>query len=77
MTEDGSEILLLWVVPGVALGLVSLLPNPPAYMIKGEGQLTITVVPESGAGELAGISGKLMIKIDGGKHSYDFEYTLK
>jgi len=33
VTEDGSEILLLWVVPGVALGLVSLLPNPPAYMV--------------------------------------------
>jgi CRP-like cAMP-binding protein len=33
VTEDGSEILLLWVVPGVTLGLVSLLPNPPAYMV--------------------------------------------
>jgi CRP-like cAMP-binding protein len=33
VTEDGAEILLLWVVPGVALGLVSLLPNPPAYMV--------------------------------------------
>jgi CRP-like cAMP-binding protein len=33
VTEDGSEILLLWVVPGVALGLVSLLPDPPAHMV--------------------------------------------
>ena len=46
-------------------------------MTKGEGQLTITVVPDSGTGELAGISGKLTIKIENGKHLYDFEYSLK
>jgi hypothetical protein len=40
-------------------------------------QLTITVVPDSGTGGLAGISGKMTIIIAaGGKHSYDFEYTL-
>lgn len=33
VTENGSEILLVWIVPGVVLGLVSLLPNPPAYMV--------------------------------------------
>lgn len=48
-----------------------------ATMTKGEGQLTITVVPDSGTDELAGISGKLMIKIESGKHFYDFEYSLK
>jgi len=48
-----------------------------ATMTKGEGQLTITVVPDSGAGELARISGKLTIKIESGKHSYDLEYQLK
>jgi hypothetical protein len=47
-----------------------------ATMIKGEGQLTITVVPDSGTDELAGISGKVSIKIEAGKHSYDFEYNL-
>ncbi len=40
-------------------------------------QLTITVVPESGTGQLQGIAGKMAIKIaPTGKHSYDFEYTL-
>jgi len=40
-------------------------------------QLTITVVPESGTGELEGIAGTMTIKIAaGGKHSYEFEYTL-
>ncbi len=45
-------------------------------MTRGEPQLTITVVPDSGAGELVGLAGRLDIKIEDGKHSYDFEYTL-
>jgi len=32
LTESGSEVLLLWKVPGDVIGLVSLLANPPAYM---------------------------------------------
>jgi Protein of unknown function (DUF3224) len=42
----------------------------------GAPQLEITVVPDSGTGQLAGITGKMDIKISEGKHSYDFEYTL-
>jgi hypothetical protein len=38
--------------------------------------LAIIVVPDSGTGQLAGISGKMTINIAEGKHSYDFEYTL-
>ena len=45
-------------------------------MDRGTPSLTITVVPDSGTGELAGIAGKMMINIADGKHSYDFEYTL-
>jgi len=45
-------------------------------MTRGEPQLTITVVPDSGDGQLTGLAGKMTIKIADGKHSYDFEYTL-
>jgi hypothetical protein len=46
-------------------------------MNRGVPQLTITVVPDSGTGELEGLSGTMSINIaPGGKHSYDFEYTL-
>jgi hypothetical protein len=45
-------------------------------MTRGVPQLTITVVPDSGTGQLAGLAGKMTIKIADGKHSYDFEYTL-
>ncbi len=46
-------------------------------MTRGKPDLTILVAPESGTGQLAGISGKMTIIIaPDGKHSYDFEYTL-
>ena len=39
-------------------------------------QLVITVVPDSGTGQLIGLAGKFMIKIEDKKHFYDFEYSL-
>ena len=45
-------------------------------MNRGVPQLTITVVPDSGTGQLAGIAGTFTIKITEGKHSYEFEYAL-
>jgi hypothetical protein len=45
-------------------------------MTRGTPSLTITVVPDSGTGDLAGIAGSMSIVIADGKHSYDFEYTL-
>jgi len=45
-------------------------------MDAGAQSLGVTVVPGSGSGELAGLSGAMKIVIDGGKHSYEFEYTL-
>ena len=42
----------------------------------GKHEMNIYVVPGTGTGELAGISGKLRIIIEGGKHLYEFEYTL-
>jgi hypothetical protein len=45
-------------------------------MMRGALQLSVTVVPDSGTGELTGLAGKMEIKIADGKHSYDFEYML-
>lgn len=45
-------------------------------MTRGAQQLTITVVPDSGKGQLAGISGTMTITITGGKHLYDFDYAI-
>jgi len=38
--------------------------------------MSVTVVPDSGTGQLTGLAGTMSIKIDTGKHSYDFEYRL-
>jgi hypothetical protein len=43
---------------------------------RGAQQLTITVVPDSGAGELQGIRGQMAILVEGGEHRYELEYTL-
>jgi len=45
-------------------------------MNRGTPQLSVSVVPDSGTGQLTGLAGTMTIKIDGGKHSYEFEYTL-
>jgi Protein of unknown function (DUF3224) len=47
-----------------------------ATMMRGAPQLNITVVPDSGTGELTGIAGKFNINIVEKKHSYEFDYTL-
>lgn len=43
---------------------------------RGAPSLAITVVPDSGTGELAGLKGTMNIIIEGGQHSYTFDYTL-
>jgi len=48
-----------------------------ATMDRGTPALKIIVVPDSGTGELAGLTGTMTIIIaPDRKHSYDFEYTL-
>jgi hypothetical protein len=45
-------------------------------MNRGAPELKVTVVPDSGTGQLAGLTGNFKIIITEGKHSYEFEYTL-
>jgi hypothetical protein len=45
-------------------------------MTRGAPQLSVTVVPDSGTGQLVGLAGKMTINIVDGKHLYDFEYTI-
>lgn len=45
-------------------------------MDRGAQQLSITVVPDSGTGELAGIEGTFTLTITEGKHLYEFAYSL-
>lgn len=45
-------------------------------MTRGNPQLEISVVPDSGTGELTGISGTMTIDIRGRDHFYTFDYEL-
>jgi hypothetical protein len=45
-------------------------------MSGGKQDLRIAVVPGSGLGELAGISGELLIRIEAGTHFYELTYRL-
>jgi hypothetical protein len=45
-------------------------------MTRGDGHLAISVVPDSGTGDLAGLSGTMNINVAGGKHSYIFDYSI-
>lgn len=45
-------------------------------MARGEGSLTVTIVPDSGTGELIGLSGTMSIEAGDGEHRYRFAYAI-
>ena len=45
-------------------------------MTRGVPQMSVMVVPDSATGDLAGLTGTMTIKIEEGKHFYEFDYTL-
>ncbi len=45
-------------------------------MNRGTPELSISVVPDSGTGDLKGLTGNMTIDIAEGKHAYTFEYAL-
>jgi len=46
-------------------------------MTRGTPSLNITVVPDSGTGELVGLTGKMDIIIEGKEHSYVLDYEIQ
>jgi Protein of unknown function (DUF3224) len=45
-------------------------------MNRGEASLALEVAPDSGTGELVGLTGQMQIEIKDGQHYYRFEYQL-
>src|SRR5437899_780902 len=45
-------------------------------MTRGGGKLNVTVVPDSGTGQLKGLAGSMTIDIVDGQHLYRFQYAL-
>jgi len=46
-------------------------------MTRGTPSLNVTVVPDSATGDLAGLTGRMDIIIEGKLHSYVFEYEIQ
>ena len=47
-----------------------------ATMDRGTPTLSIAVVPDSGTGDLAGLTGTMIITVEAGQHAYDFDYAI-
>ncbi len=45
-------------------------------MNRGEPNLSVVVVPDSGSGELVGITGRMSLSNNVGEHIYEFEFEL-
>ncbi|MEF2266649.1 DUF3224 domain-containing protein [Janthinobacterium sp. LS2A] len=45
-------------------------------MTRGAPALSVTVVPDTGTEQLQGLRGSLAIRIEDGKHYYDFTYDI-
>lgn len=87
--SEGQMLALRTAVPGsagyVAMELVtgtldgkhgSFVLQHSGTMNRGTPSLSVSVVPDSGSEELAGLSGTMNIRIEGGKHFYEFAYAL-
>lgn len=48
-----------------------------AIMDRGAPSLVLTVVPDSGTGELTGLSGSMQIVIENKQHYYEFDYSFR
>jgi hypothetical protein len=47
------------------------------HMDRGKQSLEVVVVPDSGTGALRGLTGRMAIRIEDGKHFYDFTYAIR
>ena len=75
--KGSAGYVAIEIVEGVLAGKKgTFLLQHTGTMNKGAPSLSVTVVPDSGTGELVGLAGEFTIIIAGGKHSYEFRYTL-
>ena len=81
--EDDNYLGDDWVDPEYERGIAALKGRKGSFvlqhfglMARGEGTLTVSVVPDSGTDELTGLTGTFVIVNDAGEHSYQFDYDL-
>jgi hypothetical protein len=76
-TQSGGYVAIERVTGTLSGKKGSFVLQHSSTMTRGQPQQNVSVAPGSGTGELAGLSGSMVINIAaGGAHSYDFEYSL-
>ena len=76
-TAGSAGYVALEQVRGTLLGRAgSFVLQHAGLMNRGAPQLAIEVVPDSATGALAGLAGRMAIRIEAGRHFYDFDVTL-
>ena len=75
--KDSAGYVAIEKVTGTLKGLKgTFVLQHSGSVTRGAQNLTLTVVPDSGTDQLAGLAGKMAIKIESGKHFYEFDYTI-
>jgi hypothetical protein len=75
--EGSGGYVAMEVVTGSLEGRTgTLILQHSGVLRRGIPELRVTVVPDSGTGDLTGISGDMKIIIEQGKHSYELVYDL-
>jgi Protein of unknown function (DUF3224) len=76
--EGSGAYVALELVTGTLMGKQgSFVLQHQGTMRRNVPSMEVTVVPDSGTGELAGIAGTMRIIIESGKHTYEFAYSLQ
>lgn len=76
-TEGSAGYVAMEYVVGTLAGRAgSFALQHRGVMNRGVAELLVSVVPDSGTGQLAGIDGQMRIIIEGGKHLYEFDYDV-
>jgi hypothetical protein len=76
-TEGSAGYVALDLITGTLGGRKgSFVLQHSGLLARGEGTLTVQVVPDSGTAELTGLTGSFTIVNEAGVHSYTFDYDL-
>lgn len=76
-TADSAGYVAIEQVSGTLQGkLGAFVLQHYGILKRGEQRLILEVVPDSGTGELENLAGSMTIRIEAGRHFYEFEYTL-
>jgi hypothetical protein len=76
-TKGSAGYVAIERVSGTLRGLTgSFVLQHTGIMTRGTPHLTITVVPDSGTEQLAGLSGSMSVNVVDGRHYYEFDFNV-